>query len=250
MSGHWRFCVAALLLFTGLTTSSAFSNPLTDLFDPAPKEAAAPAVAKEEVCARQPGSSTAPGQHWFYRIDGHRKCWFQAAEATHSANKPVHHFAVRRPVIAAEENQLALRKRTVMDAQDQLLSAAPAPEVRPTAPAPEVIDKPSVPADEAATPAPAAPAAAQPAIDRTAPEQATPRSVDVEALLAASSLDAAASSAPAAPAGAPSIPDADHPQSMATRAGAVLIALGLVFLVATLLARRLLYPGLAPIRRA
>ena len=141
-----------------------------------------------------------------------------------------------------------------MDARDQLLSAAPADAVRSTAPeaapAPEVVDKPSVAATDAAAPVPAAPVAAQPTIDRLAADHATPRSVDVETLLAASSLDAVASSAPPAPSGAPSMPAADHRESMATRAGAVLIALGLIFLAATLLARRFLYPEVAPIRRA
>lgn len=260
MSGHWR--VTAFLLLTGLSTSSALSNPLTDLFDPAPKEAPAPAVANEapvvakEACRAQPGGSAAPGQHWFYHLEGHRKCWFQRAEATTvSAKKPVHHFAARRPVVAPEEND-APHNRTVMDARDQLLSAAPADTVRPSAPvaeaapAPAVADKPAVAANEAATPVPAAPVAAPTTFDRPAAGPATSGSVDVEALLAASSLDAVASSKPPAPAAAPSAPNPNHQASMVTQAGTVLIALGLVFLIATLLARRFLYSGVAPLRRA
>lgn len=252
MSGHWR--VAAFLLLTGLSTSSAFSNPLTDLFDPAPKEAPAPPPVAKEACLTQPGSSAAPGQHWFYRLDGHRKCWFQRAEAAVSAKKPVHHFAARRPVAAPEEDKLALHNRTVMDARDQLLNAAPADTVRPAArvaeAAPAMVDKTSMAADEATTPVPAVPVAVRTTIDRPAPDRAAPRSVDVEALLAASSLDAVASSVPPAPKAAPSIPEASHQASMVTQAGMVLIALGLVFLIATLLARRFLYPEVATIRRA
>lgn len=63
--------------------------------------------------------------------------------------------------------------------------------------------------------------------------------------------DTVASSVPPAAPGAPSIPDADedHWELMATQAGVVLIALGLVFLVGSLLVRRSL-PRVAPIRRA
>lgn len=132
MSGYWRFCVAAFLLLAGLSTWPAFSNPLTDLFNPAPKEAAAPAPAREE-CLLQPGRSTAPGQHWVYRLDGHRKCWFQADEATVAVKKQAHHYGVKQPVIAAEENEAALREKTVADARAQLLSAAPADASQPDA---------------------------------------------------------------------------------------------------------------------
>ena len=252
MSGHRRLRVAAFLVFAGLSTLPAFSNPLTDLFNPAPKEAAAPVPAPaKEACVLQPGNSTVLGQHWFYHLDGHRKCWFQAADATHSVNKPIHRYAAKRPVIAPEENKVALRNRTVLDARDQLLSAAPADTSQPTAPASEVVDKASVPA--AAPSVPAAPIAAQPTIDRLTSDHAAPHSVDVEMLLADSSLDKdmAASSVPPAAPGAASVPDANehHWELMATRAGVVLIALGLVFLVGSLLASRFLVSRLVSIRR-
>ena len=99
MSGHWRFCVAAFLFFAGLSISPASSNPLTDLFNSAPKEAAAPASA-EAQCVQRPGKSTAPGQHWVYHLDGHRKCWFQADEAQVSVKKLIHRHAVKRAAIA------------------------------------------------------------------------------------------------------------------------------------------------------
>ena len=251
MSGYWRFCVAAFLLLAGLSTWPAFSNPLTDLFNPAPKEAAAPAPAREE-CLLQPGRSTAPGQHWVYRLDGHRKCWFQADEATVAVKKQAHHYGVKQPVIAAEENEAALREKTVADARAQLLSAAPADASQPTPPAPEVVDPASVPADRTATLVLAAPVVAEPKIDRLTPDHATPRPVDVEMLLAAASPvgDTVASSVPPATPVAPSIPDADENQwgLTAPRAGMALIALGLVFLAGSLLASRFLDPRVAPIR--
>jgi hypothetical protein len=236
VSGHWRYCVAAFLLFGGLSTSPASSNPLTDLFNFAPKEAAAPTAAQEN-CVLQPGKSTAPGQHWVYRRDGHRKCWFQADQATVSGKKQIRHQAAKRPAIAPEEEEVALGKTTVLDAQAQLLSAAPAGAPPPAASAPEGLDTASVPAHGAATLVPASPIAAKPTIDQITPEHATPRSVDVEMLLAASTLDndAAASSEPVAP----PVVGADDWELMAARAGMVLIALGFV-LVGSLLANRFL----------
>lgn len=256
MSGHWRFCVAASLFFAGLSTVPASSNPLTDLFNPpAPQEAAAPPPAPaKEACALRPGSSAAPGQHWFYHLEGHHKCWFQAAGATHLANKPVRRYAAKRPVAAPEENKVATRQRTVMDAQDQLLSAAAADASQPTAPAPEVVDSASVPDNSAAPPVPAAPIAAQPAIDRPTPDHAAPRSVDVDMLLADSSLDkdTASPSVPSAAPAAPPIAQAsEDPQGLtASRAGAGLIVLGLVFLAGSLLVRRFLDSRVVPIRRS
>ncbi len=200
----------------------------------------------------QPGKSTAPGQHWVYRLNGHRKCWFQAAEATVSVKKQVRSHAAKQPVITPEENERALRKKTVVDARAQLLSAAPADGFQPTPPAPEVVDTASAPANEVAT---AAPIIAKPTIDQLTPELAARRPVDVEMLLAAAPLarDTVASSVPPATPGAPSIPNADedHWELMATQAGVTLIVLGLVCLLAgSLLASRFRDPRVAPVRRA
>jgi len=237
MSGHWRFCVTAFLLSAGLPISPASSNALTDLFNPAPKEAAAPVpVPVREECVPQPGKSTAPGQHWVYRIDGHRKCWFQADEATVSAKKQIRHHAVKRPAAAPEENEAELRNKTVLDARAQVLSAAPVNATQSAASASEVSDTASV--REAVIPVPAAPIAAPTAIDPLSEDHAALRSVDVEMLLAASTLDkdmAASSLRPAAP-GAPSVGSADDWELTTARVGTVLIALGFIFLVGSFLA--------------
>jgi hypothetical protein len=239
MSGHWRFYLTALLLSAGLPTSPASSNPLTDLFNPAPKEVAAPAPAREE-CMSQPGRSTAPAQHWVYHLNGHRRCWFQASEATVSAKKQIRHHFARRPAVAHEEDEAELRKETVLDARAQMLSAAPTGAPQSAASAPEVVDTASVRGPEAAIPVPAAPIAAQPTIDPLTPDHATPRSVDVEMLLAASTVDrdTAASSMPPTAPDAPSAASADNWDLTATWAGTVLIALGFVFLLGSLLASR------------
>lgn len=253
MSGHWRFFVAACLFVAGPSTLPAFSNPLTDLLNPPPKETAAPAPAPvRETCLAQPGSSASPGRHWFYHVDGHRKCWFQAAESTASVKKPIHHYAARRPVVTDEEDEVAPRKRTPLDARAQLLKTAPVNAAQPTTPTPEVTDQASVSDNAAATIVPAAPIAVQPAIDPPTPRRAAPRSVDVETLLAASVLDkdTAVSSAPPAISAAPSIQEEDHWESTATRAGVTLIALGILFMVGSLLVSRFLDRRMVAISRA
>ena len=278
MSGHWRFCVAASLFIAGLPTAPALSNPLTDLFNPPPQEAAAPAAAPApapttDQCVSQPGRST-PGRHWVYHLDGHRKCWYQADEATVAAKRQAQHHVARRPVIADEDNEGALHKKTVADARAQLLGTAPSDAVQTTPPAPEAADPASAPASAtaavvSAAPIVAAPTPDQPALDQPrldqprldqprpdqpAPEQAARRPVDVEMLLAAATPvgDTGTSAAPATAPGAPAISNADTGRwaSMAPRAGLALIALGFVFVIVSLLAGRFLGPGAAAARRA
>jgi hypothetical protein len=199
----------------------------------------------------QPGRSTAPGQHWVYHLNGHRRCWFQANEATVSAKKQIRHHFARRPAVAPEEDEAALRKKTVLDARAQVLSAAPAAAPESAASAPEAVDTASVRAPEAATPVPAAPVAAEPTIDPLTSDRAAPRSVDVETLLAASAdRDLAASSVPPTAPDAPSAASADNSESTAAWAGTVLIALGFVFLLGSLLASRFLGPRETSIHRA
>jgi len=250
MSGHWRFCVAAFLLAAALSTSPASSNPFDALFNSAPTEVAAPAAAAEE-CLPQPGKSTAPGQHWVYRLDGHRKCWFQAAEGAVSVKKPARHHAAKQPVIAPEEHEAGLRKKAVVDARAQLLRSDPAEALEPTPPAPEVVDADPTPVDGAAALALPAPVVAEPTVDQRTPDQPAP--VDVERLLAKMPFagDAVVSPAPSAPAGAPSIREAgaDEWEWMASRAGAVLIALGLVSLLGSLLAGLFLNSRVGSIRQ-
>jgi len=200
----------------------------------------------------QPGRSTAPGQHWVYHLNGHRRCWFQASEATVSAKKQIRHHFARRPAVAHEEDEAELRKETVLDARAQMLSAAPTGAPQSAASAPEVVDTASVRAPEAAIPVPAAPIAAEPTIDPLTPDHAAPRSVNVEMLLAASTpdRDTAASSVPPTAPDAPSAASADNSESTAAWAGKVLIALGFVFLLGSFLASRFLGPRETSIRRA
>ena len=137
MSGHLRFCIAAFVLLAGLPISPASSNPIADFFNTTPRRATPPAPAEEE-CLPQPGKSTAEGQHWVYRLEGNRKCWFQAAEGS-AVKKQVRPRAAKPRVAAPEENEAARRKpKAVVDARAELLRSAPAETSKPMRPAPEL----------------------------------------------------------------------------------------------------------------
>jgi hypothetical protein len=136
MSGHVRFCFAALVLLAGLSASPASSNPLTDLFSPTPKQEPEPAPV-EETCLSQPGKSTAAGQHWVYRLEGRRKCWFQAAEDV-AVKKQVRHRTTKPRVATREEDEAVPRKRKAIDARAELLRPPPAETSQPMRPAPDI----------------------------------------------------------------------------------------------------------------
>jgi hypothetical protein len=237
MSGHLRFCFAAFLL-AGLSTSPASSNPFDALFNSAPAEATAPAPAPaEENCLPQPGKPTADGQHWVYRFDGHRKCWFQAAEGIATVKKRVRHHAAQTHVATPKENESALRRRkAVLDARDELLRSAQAETPQPP-PAPEikVVNAAPDPATGPAELEAPAPAIAKAATDQLTSDRPTPRQLNVETLLAAAppASDAVATSVSSARPAAISITEAadDEPERTATWLGVLLIGLGLVSLL-------------------
>jgi hypothetical protein len=232
MSGHLRFCFAAFLLLAGLSASPASSNPITDLFNVAPQQTPAPAPAEEE-CLSRPGKSTAAGQRWVYRLEGHRKCWFQTAEEI-AVRKQVRYRAAKPRVAAPEENEAAPRKRkAVVDARAELQRSAPVETSQPIRPAPEVkmADAASAVAMGAAAFVPPAPIENL-KTDRLTPDHRTPRQVDVETLLTAApaARDAVAVSVPtAAPVAFPIAEAADDGRGwMATWLGVLLMVLGLV----------------------
>ena len=225
MSGHLRVCYAAFALLAGLSTSSAFSTPVSEVFSARPATAPAPVSAKAE-CLTRPGKSTADGQHWVYRVEGQRRCWFQVAEGAETVKKLVQHHATKHRVATAEENQTASRKRkAVVDARAELPRSAPADMSRPSPSVPaQVVDVSPVLAAGIATRASPAPLSKR---DRLTAHEITPRQVDVEALLAAApaAIDVvAASAAPLAFSAA----EADDDGRVWTWLGALLMALGLV----------------------
>lgn len=236
MSGHRRVCVTTFFLFAGLAVSPASSNSLADwINNPALEEAKAPAQAE---CVAHLGKSTAPGRHWMYHQDGHRKCWFEG-HVTYPVQRRTHHHAPKRP----DENEATLRKMGAMNARDQLLTAPPT-QVSASPPAPDVIDTAIVPSGGPATLASAAPLPLQ----RKAEQLTTnPRLADMISAVATLDKDGTVSSTPQAVAAAPAVPDAstDRWRSMATRLGMAAVALGLVLLLGSLLSGRFLYAGRA-----
>ncbi len=239
MSGHLRFCFATLALLAGLSASPASSNPFADWFNVTPRPAAAPAPApEEEECLPRPGKSTTAGQRWAYRLEGHRKCWFQTAEETAVKKQARHrvakHRAAKHRVAAPEESEASPSKRkAVVDARAELMRSTPAEAPQPVRPVPEfkVADAASVSvaATGAAAVVPSAPIDNL-KTDRLMPDP--PRQVDVETLLAAAPApsDAVTASVPAAAPVNFLIDEAanDGRDWMATWLGVLLMALGLV----------------------
>ena len=287
MSGHVRFGFAAFLVAAGFATPAA-ANALTDLLTPnTASEAATPAPAQArtpapEPCARQPGAPAA-GQHWFYRLEGSRKCWYQAAEDSAAAKRAARYRVARHS--APEESEPAPRReKAVEDARAELVNSAPAqrPEPAPVASAPAQTPQPappaSAPADipqptpsapkitmvrtvpvqlaDAATQVPPAlvpttlgasqPASSQPASVQPTSEQPVPRQVDVEKLLAdaPAASDGVASADSATPLLAPGATATGGEDWMPSWIGVLLMALGGVALLsASGTLRRVVWPA-------
>jgi hypothetical protein len=240
MSRHLRFCFAACVLSAGLATAPASSNPLTDLFrqatfgqtapaQPTPAQPTAQAPA-EEQCLSRPGKTTAPGQHWFYHLDGHRKCWFQAAQGTAQSKKSARDRATKHTAAAKENEAAPAKPRAAANARAELPSPSPAqaPDPAPRAPEIKVVDA----ATDAPTLVPAVPVGTHPAADQFTPEHPTPPQVDVEKLLATAppATDAVASYAP--PATSVAVPTVEAGENArgasANWLGALLMTLGFV----------------------
>jgi hypothetical protein len=201
------------------------------LFSFTPKQPAAPAAAEAEECLSRPGKSTTAGQHWVYRLQGHRKCWFQTAEET-PVKRQVRRRAAKPRVVVSEENDAARQRRAVVDARAELLRPAPTETSQPMRPAPElkVADAASVLATAIAAFVPPA-SVENLATYQSAPDRRTPRQIDVEMLLAAAPAvgSGAASVPPAAPAAFPIVEAIDDGQDWtATWLGVLLMALGFV----------------------
>jgi hypothetical protein len=260
MSGHMRFGFAAFLAVAGFSTPAA-SNALTDLFSPSPApEAASPAPAPaQDDCLPRPGEQTAAGQHWVYRYDGHRKCWFQAAEDSAVAKKPARRRAARHSVAAPDQDEPAPRRpKAVEDARAELVKSAPAEAPQPAPPAPEptpsepkltIVHTIPVRVADAAAQVPPAPVRASSRADQLTPDQPAPRHVDVEKLLAEApaASEAVASAAPATPIAARAAKTAGSEGWIASWLGVLLIALGgAALLSSSRTLRRALWPVRSP----
>jgi hypothetical protein len=231
MSWPLRFRFAAVLILAGFSTSPASSNPFTALFNPAPPQAAEPAPAKDakEECLPQPGKP-ADGQHWVYRVDGHRKCWFPVPEGTAAVKKTV----AKRRLAASEENEAAPRRRSaVADAHAELLRPAPVEAPQP-APADRVVDAADaapVPATGAAALVPPPPVLSKP--DQLRPDDPNPRRSNVEALFTATPAESDTVAVSLTSGTSVAVPGAETggPWWTAPWLGPLLMALGLVILL-------------------
>jgi hypothetical protein len=225
-----RSGIAGFFLVAGFSTP-AFSNAFTDLFTPnaAPAPSTEAAAPVKEECLAQPGRSTAAGQHWVYRYDGQRKCWFQAAEETALTRKPVRHRLERRSVAASQEDKPAPRQREdVEDARAEMPSSAPeqTPQPPPSEPKLTIVHTIPVRAADAAAMVPPAPYLAKPGADQLAPDQ--PRRLDVETLLAKApaASEEVASALPATLVAAPTAKTGGGEDWMTSWLGVLLMALG------------------------
>jgi hypothetical protein len=246
VSSHLRSGIAGFFLVAGFSTP-AFSNAFTDLFTPnaAPEPSTVAAAPAKDECLPQPGRSAAAGQHWVYRFDGQRKCWFQAAEETALARKPVRHRVARRSVTAPEEDKPAPRKQeNVEDAHAEMPSSAPVQTPQPTPSEPKLTIVHTVPVrmTDAAGQVPPAPVVNQPGADQPAPRQ-----LDVETLLAKAPAagEEVASATPAMPVAALIAKAGGSEDWMTSWLGVLLVALGSAALLSS---SRTLRRALWPVR--
>jgi hypothetical protein len=135
---------------------------------------------------------TWPRQHWVYRRDGHRKCWF-LAEGTATVRKPAHGSVAARAASPVENQAAQQRSSPMIDARVELLPSSPVDRAPPTPPARELKVVDAAPFSEASKPAlmPARPVADFPTSQLT-PEHSVPPQVDVEKLPAAVRADSPA----------------------------------------------------------
>jgi hypothetical protein len=249
MSGPLRFRTAAVLL-AGLSTSPVSANIIDTLFNRAPEEALAPAPAKDasakDECLSRPGRP-ADGQHWMYRLDGHRRCWFSVPEEAAAVRKRVHHHAVKQRFISSEKDEIALRRqKAVVDARAELIRPAAEDALQPRpVPAVKVVDAAAfVPATGAAALVPSPPVLAKPdqlplehpnvSRDSDAPQDSNVRQDNVETLLAATAAGSEAVAVSASPAGTVAVPVAtgEDVQWWTSRwIGPLLMGLGLMSLL-------------------
>jgi hypothetical protein len=243
-----RSGIAAFFVAAALSTP-AFSNAFTDLFAanpaPAPAPSTAAAAPLQEECLPQPGRSTASGRHWVYRFDGQRKCWFQAAEDSALARKPVRQRLARRSGAASEQDQPAPRQHEdVEDARAEMPSSA-REQPQPAPPEPKFTIVRTVRVTDAAAQVPPAPDLNQPGADQPTPDQ--PRQLDVETLLAKAPAagEEVASATPALPIPAAGAKTGGGEGGIASWLGLLMIVLGSVALLSS---SRTLWRAVWPVR--
>ncbi|SFJ70087.1 hypothetical protein [Bradyrhizobium sp. Gha] len=229
MSGYLRLYFVSFVLVEALSTAPASSNSLADLFN---TTAPAPAVTSppEAECVGRPGNSAPDGQHWVYRVDGHRKCWF-LTEGIAKVKKPVRRRVTKDKdsVASLDESGTARpRQSGTLDARAELLRSMPVEQPHPEV---NVADAGS---DLSATTAlPSATIIAEhsprPTLSVSGQDQ-----VDVEQLLAAAPANdtRTSSESPTMPVDV-LMPTAEAPSRTATWLGVLLMVLGMLSILSS-----------------
>ncbi|MGY4482109.1 hypothetical protein ACVWWR_001300 [Bradyrhizobium sp. LM3.2] len=110
MSGHLRLYFASLVLVGGFWAAPASSNSLADFFNTATSQPTVTSPPQAE-CVPRPSTSTTGGQHWVYRTDGHRKCWF-LAESVATVKKPMRARMAKDRSASLDENGTTQTRRS------------------------------------------------------------------------------------------------------------------------------------------
>ncbi|MBB4263002.1 MULTISPECIES: hypothetical protein [unclassified Bradyrhizobium] len=186
MSGQLRLYFASLVLVGGFSAAPASSNPLADYFNTATSQPTVTSPSQAE-CVPRPGTATSGGQHWVYRTDGRRKCWF-LAEGIARVKKPIRARAAKDRSASLDENGTTQTRRSaVVDARAELLRSAPPERSQTPVPEMHVADAASDPGTGptlmSATPI------VNLASNQLTPEHSVPGQVDAGQLLAAAPAD-------------------------------------------------------------
>ncbi|UWU75958.1 hypothetical protein N2603_39500 [Bradyrhizobium huanghuaihaiense] len=199
MSGYLRWCFVGLVLVETLSTAPASSNPLADIFNTAAPQPAASSPPQAE-CLGRPGNSTPDDQHWVYRMDGHRKCWF-LTEGIAKVKKTARRVPKASTASLDENGTARPRQSAVVDARAELLRSAHAEPSQPLHPEVKVADAASDLGTSTARMSAALVAQHSPRTTPTIPSQGQ---VDVEQLLVATPANDVATSSdpPTLPTGA------------------------------------------------
>src|SRR3954468_197273 len=78
-------------------------------------------------CLLGPSASTAPGGHWYYRVDrvNKRNCWYVAQGKGRAARKPADESPARTEQAAAPAPQMPATQRSISDARAELTPQPP-----------------------------------------------------------------------------------------------------------------------------
>lgn len=228
MSRHLQACLRSFVVLAAVSISPAYGDPLIDFLGlNAASQDAVASTATQPQCLALPGSPT-EGLRWVYRRDGHRKCWFQTDEQ--SAKKQVRR-RIAKPLVGIPAESERKRK-AVVDARAELIRSA-AVETPPQLRAgPEINTVDDAPFKAIDPPSKEQPTIQQPAVVPYVGQQVVLETLPADAPSATDEVPGSA--AKPKPATFPVAAQVDDEQGrMATSLGVLLMALGLICLLAS-----------------